>query len=122
MLRKNNSVDIPISDFKVIHCLLPPGKAQGLLLKLKKEKGIVNAFAHHMRGGGLNSRRGRESFSFTEGEIVTLMAPAAEANEIFEFVYYAAGIGKPRSGMILMEKAQMGVPLDIPTDIPDDDQ
>ena len=117
----NASVDIPVEVYKVIHCLLPPGKAQNLLIRLKKEKGIINAFAHHARGGGLNSRRGRESFYYTEGEIVTLMAPAEQADEIFEFVYHAAEIGKPRAGMILMEKAQMGVPLTLPPDIPDED-
>jgi hypothetical protein len=118
---KRDQLDIPIEEYKAIHCILPLGKAHDLLLRLKRELGIVNAFAHHTRGGGLSSRKGRESFQYREGEIVTLLAPAQEADTIFEFIYRAAGIDQPRGGMLLMERAQMGVPMDLPEGIPDED-
>jgi len=114
-------IDIPVNHFKVIHCFLPPGKSHDLLLRLKNEKGLPSAFAHHARGGGLSTRRGKESFHYTEMEIVTLLAPAEQADEIFAFLYQAAGIGRPRSGMLLMEKAQMGVGLQLPEGVPDED-
>lgn len=114
-------IDIPINHFKVIHCFLPPGKANDLLLRLKNEMGIPSAIAHHARGGGLSNRKGKESFLYTEMEVLTLMAPAEQADEIFTFVYKAAGLGKPRAGMVLMEKAQMGVSMTLPEGVPDEE-
>jgi hypothetical protein len=114
-------IDIPIGHFKVIHCFLPPGKAHDLLRRLRRELDIPSAFAHHARGGGLSTRRGRESFYYTEMEVMTLLAPAEQADEVFAFIYRAADLGKPRAGMLLMEKAQMGAALNLPEGIPDEE-
>jgi hypothetical protein len=113
-------VDIPIDHFKVLHCFVSVGMGNELLTRLKREKGLHCAFAHHARGGGLSSRRGRESFDYMEREVVTVLAPAERADEIFAFLYYAAGLNAPHVGMILMEKAQMGVPMRMPENLPDE--
>lgn len=114
-------IDIPVSHFKVIHCFLPPGKSHDLLRRLKNEMAVASAFAHHARGGGLSNRKGRESFYYTEMEVMTVLAPAERADEIFAFIYRAADLGKPRAGMLLMEKAQMGVALHLPEGVPDEE-
>ena len=114
-------IDIPIDHFKVLHCFVPVGKGHDLLQRLKREKGLIGAIAHHARGGGLSTRKGRESFRYMEREIVTVMAPAERADEIFAFIYHAAGLNKPHVGMILMEKAQMGVAMTLPAEVPVED-
>jgi hypothetical protein len=114
-------IDIPVGHFKVIHCFLPIGQGHELLRRLKREKGLQSAFAHHVRGGGLSTRKGRESFHFMEREVVTVLAPAEQADEIFTFLFYAAGLDTPHAGMVLMEKAQMGVPMRLPAGIPDEE-
>lgn len=106
---------------KVIHCFLPPGKAHELLGRLKREMGIISAFAHHARGGGIHTRKGRESFYYTEGEVVTLLVPEAEADAVFAFIGRVIGLDRPRTGMVLMEKAQRGVAMTLPDNIPDED-
>lgn len=113
--------DIPIDHFKVIHCFVPIGKGNELLKRLRREQGVHSAFAHHARGGGLSSRKGRESFHYLEREIITVLAPAERADAVFAFIYGAAGMNRPHVGMILMEKAQMGVALHLPAEIPDED-
>jgi hypothetical protein len=112
---------IPVDHFKVIHCFLPVGRGHELLLRLKREKGLHSAFAHHARGGGLSTRRGRESFHYLEREVVTVLAPAEQADDLFAFLYHAAGMNRPHVGMIVMEKAQMGVAVNVPGEIPADD-
>jgi|PlaIllAssembly_1097288.scaffolds.fasta_scaffold638946_2 hypothetical protein len=113
-------IDIPVTHFKVIHCFLHLGKGHELLRRLKQEKGLHCAVAHHARGGGLSSRKGRESFHYMEREVVTVLAPAERADEIFTFLFYAAGLDTPHAGLIVMEKAQMGVPMNLPLGIPEE--
>jgi hypothetical protein len=97
--------------YKVIHCLLPFGRAAEALERLRREKGIVDVFHHHARGGGISTRKGRESFHYVEREIATVLVPEERADEIFEFLYFAAGVNQPHSGMVLMEKTIMARPV-----------
>lgn len=110
-----------MENYKVIHCILPSGQGFDLLRKLKQVKGIVSGFAHHARGGGISTRKGRESFYYLEKEVVTVLVPEARADELFEFIYYAADVNVPHAGMVLMEKAGRGVPLTLPEGLPEED-
>ncbi len=90
---------------KTITCFLPVGRAQAVLERLRSEKGIHSVFAHHARGAGLANRYGKNRPLFLERDIITVLVPAKQADEIFEFVYFAAGIDKPHAGMVLMGAA-----------------
>jgi len=103
-----------IPRFKVIHCLLPAGAATGVMERLYAEKGIAGSFHHHARGGGISTRKGRESFHFVEREIATVLVPEERADEIFEFLYFATGANQPHAGMILMEKTLLAKSLVLP--------
>ena len=39
-----------------------------------------------------------------ESEIVTVLAPEAEADRLFEWLHQAAGIGEPKGGLVFMER------------------
>lgn len=103
-----------IPRFKVIHCLLPAGQAAEVLERLHAEKGIASVFHHHARGGGISTRKGKESFRYLEREIVTVLVAEEQADEIFEFLYFAAGVNQPHAGMLLMEKTILARPLVLP--------
>jgi hypothetical protein len=107
-------MDTAIPRFKLIHCLLPAGVAAAVMERLRLEKGIVSMFHHHARGGGISTRKGRESFHYVEREIATVLVPEERADEIFEFLYVATGVNQPHAGMILMEKTLMASPLLLP--------
>ena len=107
--------------YKIIHGFMPTSRAHEVLLRLKKEKDIPSVFSHHARGGGISTRKGRESFHYTEREIITLLVPEDRADEIFEFIYYAAGLNEPHAGLVLMEKAWMAAPMILPDDVPDEE-
>lgn len=99
--------------YKVIHCLLPAGRAVEALERLRQEKGITDVFHHHARGGGISTRKGRESFHYVEREIATVLVPEERADEIFEFLYFAAGVNQPHSGMVLMETTLLAKSMSI---------
>ncbi|MCP5277446.1 MAG: hypothetical protein H6935_03685 [Thiobacillus sp.] len=109
-----------IPRYKVIHCLLPSGRAVEALERLRQEKGIADVFHHHARGGGISTRKGRESFHYIEREIATVLVPEERADEIFEFLYFATGVNQPHSGMVLMEKTVMARPIVLPPDMEGD--
>lgn len=102
--------------YKVLHCLLPLGTAAQVMERLFVEKGIASTFHHHARGGGISTRKGQESFHFMEREIATVLVPEARADEIFEYLYRAAGLDRPHAGMILMEKTLLAQPTVLPGD------
>lgn len=100
-----------IPRFKVIHCLLPAGRTAEVLERLRMDKGIADFFHHHARGGGISTRKGRESFHYVEREIATVLVPEERADEIFEYLYFAAGVNQPHAGMVLMEKTVLARPM-----------
>lgn len=104
--------------YKVIHCLLPPGTAVQVMERLHLEKGVVSTFHHHARGGGISTRKGKESFHFVEREIATVLVEQERADEIFEFLYRAAGLDQPHAGMVLMEKTLLAQPTVLPEEKP----
>ena len=66
------------------------------------------------RGFGQRSKRRRRASLYAEREIVQALVEAASADEVFEFLSAAAGIGRPHAGILLMEKAEHGIPLVLP--------
>ena len=103
---------------KVITCIMPAGRGLELIARLR-EAGIASAQVHHARGVGQSSKRRRGVSHYAEREVVQALVPAERADEVFEFLYAAAGIGQPHAGMLLMEKAVHGIPLTLP-DLPDE--
>lgn len=97
--------------YKVVHCLLPAGQAAEVMERLSMELGVADFFFHHARGGGISTRKGRESFHYVEREIATVLVPEARADEVFEFLYFAAGLNRAHTGMVLMEKTTMARPM-----------
>ncbi len=105
---------------KIITCVLPMGRGREVLNRLRKERSFINASVHHARGVGADTlkKRGRARF-FTEKEVLVAVAREDEADEIFEFLYFAAGINEPHAGMVFMERAFRACPL-VPPDLPDE--
>ena len=83
------------------------------------ELGVTSAQVHHARGIGKSSKRRRGVSLFAEREVVQALVEAERADEVFEFVYAAAEIGRPHAGMLLMEHVAQGIPLELP-DLPDE--
>lgn len=96
--------------YKVITCFCPAGRGQRVLEELRNEMGINCAFVHHARGIGVGNVQEKKLF-YIEREIITAQVPANRADEIFRFLYFAAGINEPHAGMIIMEKTIRSTPF-----------
>jgi len=107
---------------KLITCILPHGTAFNVIEKLKDEKKIYAANINHARGmGRLTPQQYRGAGEQTEKEILNVMAPAARADELFEYIYVAAEINRPHGGIIYMSKLHLGTTFTIP-DVPEEER
>ncbi len=78
--------------YKLITCTIPKGKGMPLARLLHDKKKINTVNVTHGRGGG---RRGR-----IEVEILTVVVPAKQAKEIFEFIFYEADVDTFHGGFM----------------------
>lgn len=108
------------SRYKAVTCFLPAGRAQAVLERLRKEKDLTSSYYHHARGSGLSTRRDKARPEYVEREMITVLTPAERADEIFRFLFYAAGIDQPHAGMVMMTDAPHAEMLVLPEDIPDE--
>lgn len=100
--------------YKLITCFLPAGRALAVLERLRKEHDLSSMLYHHARGVGVGTRRGARSFFAAEREVITVLAPQSRADELFRFLYLAAGLDKPNTGMVFMERVMRATPLTLP--------
>lgn len=106
--------------FKVVTCFLPAGRGKEILAALRKQKDLSSAFVHHARGAGVESVHGNKAPFYVEREVISVLVPAEQANEIFEFLYFTAGLDRPHAGMVLMEKAIRGMACSLPAGMSDE--
>lgn len=100
------------SEYRVLTCIMPAGRGTEVLEALRRETGVISAYAHHARGIGTHSLRHRVYSD--EKQILTVLVDAARADDVFHFLYYSAGLDTPHAGMIMMGHAFRGagvVPL-----------
>lgn len=109
-----------LQSYKVITCFLPAGKGKEVLDDLRKQKGVYSGFVHHARGAGVDSGRNNKAPFYVEREVITVLAPAGQADEVFEFLYFNAGLDQPHAGMVLMEKAIRGMLCNLTPEVADE--
>jgi len=100
------------ADYRILICIMPAGRGTEVLDDLRRETGVISAFAHHARGIGTHGMRNRVYAD--EKQILTVLVDAERADEVFHFLYCSAGLDAPRAGMIMMGHAFRGagvVPL-----------
>lgn len=105
---------------KLITCVLPKGIAVNVVERLKKEHSILTANINNARGvGKITPLAYRGIAAQSEKEILTVKVPEEKANELFEFIYEAAGINQPHGGLMYMHRLLQGTSFVLP-EIPDE--
>lgn len=100
---------------KLITCILPHGVALDMLQRLKDEKGIIEASVNNARGmGRLTPLAHRGVAEQTEKDVLNVIVSADEADEVFEYLYESAGIGRPHGGLIYMTALGYTTPFVLP--------
>ena len=91
-------------DWSLITCILYQGGAAALVQSLR-ERGVTSVQMHHARGSAVGAsidRRGRP-IEFDQ-EVVNVVVPAAQADELFEHIFFEAGIDGAQCGFMYMAR------------------
>lgn len=105
---------------KLITCVLPKGIAADIAGKLKAERGIISTNINNARGvGKITPLAYRGLGGQSEKEILTVVIPEDEADEIFEYIYEEADINRPHGGLMYMHSLHKATPFILPS-IPDE--
>ena len=108
-----------IEDARLITCILPKGKAKPLQEALVRDKGLHAANFHRGRGvGRFSPLSARGIGEQQEKEILEVNVPAAQADELFEFMFFAGEMDCPHGGIIYMTRLSRGMQMSVP-DLPE---
>jgi len=100
---------------KVIVVILPKGKANNLVKLLVNEYEITAIDIHYARGvGRITPLSHRGVGETSEKEILTLSTLAEQADEVFEYIYFEAGINQPHGGLVYMHDLSMSSQYELP--------
>lgn len=105
---------------KLITAILPRGRGIPVVRVLRDEKGLAAANVNSARGTGRIAHRSlRKARTETEKDILTVVVPNDRQEEIFEFIYECAEIGRPHGGMIYQTNLAAATAYSLP-DLPDE--
>lgn len=103
----------PLASF--ITCILPKGEGHALLRRLWHEKGIATASVGSARGvSTATGLWGRNVDIRVEKDVLTVVVPRERTDEVFEFLYFAAGIDERFGSMLLQGAAGPAALMTLP--------
>ena len=93
-----------------ITAIVSSGHGSKLLEIIENRPGVLSVTHHHARGTG--SRRMRPGKAFwSEKDVMMVLVEAPQADEVFQLLFDAGGIGEPHQGIIFMEAVRRGHPM-----------
>jgi len=104
-----------LTDCKMIVCILGHGAGVNVIARLFEEKGISTSNVTSGRGVSASASTHVGSDRGTEVDLLNVTVPSERADEIFEFIYDAANLDQPHTGLIF----QYAVPLMTPFKLPE---
>lgn len=109
------------TEVKLITAILYRGGGSKVL-KALHGRGINTASMNHARGSSIGDPAGKNGIPVSfEKEIVTVVVPAGEADEVFEMIFHEADLNRPHGGLLYMEDLKRSVPYVLP-DLPKEEE
>lgn len=103
-----------IEDAKLLTCILPKGKGAQIVQALS-QRGIHSANVHGGRGvGRFSPLSARGIGEQQEKEVVEVCVTANEADELFEFIFFAGEMDRAHGGIIFMTTLARGMSMALP--------
>ena len=101
---------------KFITCIFPKGRGRELSASLKFEKKVIAVFYQAVRGASaMAEQMGFRGIGQTEEkDVITVVVAPDDADDIFEFIFTEAGIGKAHGGFMFQGDLAGHVPLILP--------
>ena len=120
--RLNTNQSIPREKSKLISCLLPDdGTDKKLLKALLDEKNINRANSTSCKGLAVLTDAKTRFDELPEPVLirkVEVVVPENDADELYDYIYDKAGIGRPHGGLMWLNALTLVSPYELPKDVP----
>jgi hypothetical protein len=101
-------------DARQIVCIVPKGKASYINKGLIEDHDIHAATFHHARGSSKALASAKGLGQQREKDVLQLTVPNKIADEIFEYIYFRAGMNQAHGGIVYMTKAPRTSIMNLP--------
>ncbi len=105
---------------KLITCIASEDKAKDAVQGVADTFGTQAIISYFARGFGRSSPLGRQTIGQqTEKVIISVIASKKQADDIFAYLYHAAGLDRPHGGIIYVttiNKAMISPPAKVETE------
>jgi nitrogen regulatory protein PII len=99
-----NGIIPSLDQMMLITCVLYRGGSSEVMKALHR-RGLNSAYLHHARGSAIGDPIGKDGLpNHFEKEIVSVVVPQAQSDEVFEFIFDTAQIDRPHGGFLYMER------------------
>ena len=113
---------VPRDACKLISCVLPDdGTEKKLIRVLRDEKQITRANSTSCLGLEILADARTKFGELPEPTLVRkvdVVVPEADADELYDYIYEKARIGRPGGGAIWLRSLAMATPFALPADVP----
>jgi hypothetical protein len=101
-------------DARQIVCIVPKGKASYINKGLIEDHDIHAATFHHARGTSKTSVSAKGLGQQREKDVLQVSVPREIADDIFEYIFFRAGMNQAHGGIVYMTKAPRISIMDLP--------
>ena len=123
-LKRNLNQELSTVEFvthpKKIVCVLLQGNASEIIARLHEEKGVDSCDIHRGRGRSTALKKNQTYGEYVEVEVISVEIEAERADEIFEFLYYEAGLDHTNGGFLYQVPVVQSTVFKLP-DIPEEE-
>lgn len=101
---------------KLITCIFPKGVAHEMAEKLKDDHGLMTSDIKTARGvGKITPLAYRGLGAQSEKEILTVVVPSDNADEIFDYIYHEANVNRPHGGIMYIYSLNQATHFELPS-------